>query len=88
MRIPLAPHTLTVGEAFILQNNNEKSLYKVTHTEGDTITAERKHTTDSATAPQTINATLHPNTQNHRPHHHQNQHHKNHHQQTRIYHHH
>lgn len=62
MRIPLAPHTLTAGEAFILQNNNEKSLYKVTHTEGDTITADRKHTTNSATAPQTITATLHNGT--------------------------
>ena len=58
MRIPLAPHTLTVSEAFILQNNNEKSLYKVTHIDGDTITAERKHTTNSATAPQTITGTL------------------------------
>ena len=62
MRIPLAPHTLTVGEAFILQNNNEKSLYKVTHTNGDTITADRKHTTNSETAPQTITATLHNGT--------------------------
>lgn len=58
MRIPLAPHTLTIGEAFILQNNNEKSLYKVTHTNNNTITAELKHTTNSATAPQTITATL------------------------------
>ena len=58
MRIPLAPHTLTVGEAFILQNNNEKSLYKVTHTNNNTITAELKHTTNTATAPQTITGTL------------------------------
>lgn len=58
MRIPLAPHTLTVGEAFILQNNNEKSLYKVTHANNNTITAELKHTTNSATAPQTITGTL------------------------------
>lgn len=58
MRIPLAPHTLTVGEAFILQNNNEKSLYKVTHTNNNTITAELKHTTNSETAPQTITGTL------------------------------
>lgn len=58
MRIPLAPHTLTVGEAFILQNNNEKSLYKVTHTNNNTITAELKHTTNSTTAPQTITGTL------------------------------
>ena len=62
MRIPLAPHTLTVGEAFILQNNNEKSLYKVTHTDGDTITAELKHTTNETTAPQTVTATLHNGT--------------------------
>lgn len=58
MRIPLAPHALTVGEAFILQNNNEKSLYKVTHTNNNTITAELKHTTNSTTAPQTITGTL------------------------------
>jgi hypothetical protein len=62
MRIPLAPHTLTTGEAFILQNNNEKSLYKVTHTNNNTITAELKHTTNSATAPQTITGTLHNGT--------------------------
>lgn len=62
MRIPLAPHTLTVGEAFILKNNNEQSLYKVTHTNGDTITAALKHTTNETTAPQTITATLHNGT--------------------------
>lgn len=62
MRIPLAPHTLTTGEAFILQNNNEKSLYKVTHTNNNTITAELKHTTNSTTAPQTITGTLHNGT--------------------------
>lgn len=62
MRIPLAPHTLTVGEAFILKNNNEQSLYKVTRTNGDTITADRKHTTNETTAPQTITATLHNGT--------------------------
>lgn len=62
MRIPLAPHTLTTGEAFILQNNNEKSLYKVTHTNNNTITAELKHTTNSETAPQTITGTLHNGT--------------------------
>lgn len=62
MRIPLVPHTLTTGEAFILQNNNEKSLYKVTHTNGDTITAALKHTTNETTAPQTITATLHNGT--------------------------
>lgn len=62
MRIPLAPHTLTVGEAFILQNNNEQTLYKVTHTNGDTITAALKHTSNETTAPQTITATLHNGT--------------------------
>ena len=62
MRIPLAPHTLTVGEAFILKNNNEQSLYKVTRDDNDTIAAELKHTTNKATAPQTITATLHNGT--------------------------
>lgn len=63
MRIPLAPHTLTVGEAFILQNNNEKSLYKTTQATSDgTITAELKHTTNTETAPQTITGKLHNGT--------------------------
>lgn len=76
MRIPLAPHNLTTGEALLLTNPHQTgklALYTITnhdHLNG-TLTAQLLYTNHITHAPQTINATLrggtiktHPQTLN------------------------
>jgi hypothetical protein len=66
MRIPLAPHSLTTGEALLLTNphTDTLALYTITnhdHTTG-TLTAQLLYTNHTTHAPKTINATLHSGT--------------------------
>lgn len=67
MRIPLAPHSLTPGEALLLTNPTQTgklTLYTITrhNTHHNTYTAKLLHTNHTTHAPKTINATLHGGT--------------------------
>lgn len=75
MRIPLAPHTLTTGEALLLTNPHTDTLALYTITNHDhspgTLTAQLLYTNHITHSPQTIKATLrggtiktHPQTLN------------------------
>ena len=66
MRIPLAPHSLTTGEALLLTNphTDTHALYTITshdHLNG-TFTAQLLYTNHITHAPETINGTLHGGT--------------------------
>ena len=66
MRIPLAPHTLTPGEALLLTNPHTDTLALYTITNHDhlpgTLTAQLLYTNHITHAPETIKATLHGGT--------------------------
>ena len=66
MRIPLAPHSLTTGEALLLTNPHTDTLALYTITNHDhltgTLTARLLYTNHTTHAPKTINATLHGGT--------------------------
>lgn len=66
MRIPLAPHNLTPGEALLLANPHTDTLALYTITNHDntpnTLTAQLLYTNHITHAPQTIKAALHGGT--------------------------
>lgn len=66
MRIPLAPHSLTTGEALLLTNPHTDTLALYTITNHDhlngTFTAQLLCTNHITHAPETINGTLHGGT--------------------------
>ena len=67
MRITLAPHNLTPGEALLLTNPTQTgklALYTITHhnTHHNTYTAKLLHTNHPENAPQTTNLALHDGT--------------------------